>query len=449
MVFKRYFIFLIARITLLVINIFFLVYFLITPNYYYTIIVLALLFLIQAFSLLYFTNQPNRLAAKFLAQLDGDVVSDTFTDSKGYSGWPELKLFLNRMHEILAKKNAQNEKQRLMLEYLLDNVGAGIVIFDGHGRVKMKNNALQQMLGKIPVHINSFEDMKPGLSEILNQLEPRHPETLLLNQNHQLRKFALKCSIIKMDNQALKLVSFTDIHAEMQEGQIEAWQKLLRVMMHEVMNSLTPISGISSSLKRSIHQDGKLININEISEETLQTLFSGLDLLEERGEVLHNFVKKYRSLVVNKKPEIEAIQLCELLDTIVLLFSEQAHRIGVRIKSVVVPEDMVLETDERFLQQVLINLVKNAIEAMPGNKSPEVELSGKMTENGETWITVSDNGQGMTSAELEQVFVPFYSTRENGSGIGLSLSRQIVTALKGSIEIRSTKDKGTVVTIKF
>jgi two-component system nitrogen regulation sensor histidine kinase NtrY len=252
---------------------------------------------------------------------------------------------------------------------------------------------------------------------------------------------------IKLNQKSIKTLTLTDIRKELDNQEVESWQKLIRVLTHEIMNSLSPVTSLSSSLTTILEKNGKVKSLNDLTEDDISDTLTGIKTITKRGEGLMDFVKSYRSLIKIPKPNFEKVAVAELVNNIKSFLEPDCVKKGVKLK-IDIEDEFELLIDEKLIEQVLINLVKNASESLSEERDKTIRI--KTYKNHEKLcISVTDKGCGIETEEQEKIFIPFYSTKEKGSGIGLSLSRQIMQMHNSKIEVLSEVGTGTMVILVF
>jgi signal transduction histidine kinase len=266
--------------------------------------------------------------------------------------------------------------------------------------------------------------------------------------NH-LQSILVKATELKFESNIIKLVSFQNITNELDKKELDSWQRLIRVLTHEIMNSISPITSltgvISGYFKKKDNE--RPIPLENIDRQIVSKTLSGLNTIEETGKGLLDFVEKYRSLTSLPKPNLCRFTIESLFSKCKLLM-ESIISENIKITASVNPEDIAIVADYAQIEQTLINLIKNAVEAINGKKNGTIHLNAFNSDEG-TFIQVEDDGSGIPGDIIEDIFVPFYTTKKNGSGIGLSLSKQIMQNHYGTISVNSSPDKGSVFTLKF
>ena len=252
-----------------------------------------------------------------------------------------------------------------------------------------------------------------------------------------------------IDNKMYKLVSFQNIKQELDIKEQESWHKLIRILNHEVMNSMTPIVSLSKELNDTFFdKKGEKVPIRNISDDDFEDIYLSTKTIEKRSSALLNFVKGYRSFASLPKPDLKAVSLNEILSGVIKLLESKIKENNIQLIQNLQDEGFMILADKDMLEQVIINLLLNAIEAMQKATNPTISINYG-TENKYVFIKIEDNGMGISAEFIDKIFVPFFTTKKKGSGIGLSLSKQIMLAHKGNITVNSTMEKGTVITIKI
>jgi len=285
-----------------------------------------------------------------------------------------------------------------------------------------------------------------ALFKTIKNLEHGDRELVKINVDNELLQLSLQAVEFKMKKNAFKLVSLQNIHGELEEQELISWQKLIRVLTHEIMNSVTPIASLATTMENMLQED------EPISESEQEDIKMALKTINRRSEALLKFTETYRNLTRIPLPTFETVDAREMLRRVEMLFSPVFTEKKIDFKIVLPERPVLVEADPGLIEQVLINLVKNAIEAVTGeqnHESPEIILRLERLSNQSPVIRIVDNGPGINDEKLGKIFMPFFTTKKEGSGIGLSLSRQIMQMHKGSLVVLSEPDEGTVFTLRF
>ena len=401
-------------------------------------------------NLIQLLNTTNRKMSYFLESIQNN--DSTLIFPTQISGKPIRELYdgLNKINEQIKQLKIENQQREQYFQTILENVGTGIITCNSKGFVLHANSAVRRMLGlDVLTHINQLDRISRTLFQAVQQIKPFEQKLVSVTSERGTIELSLKATSFKTQTDELLLLSVQDIRNELDEKELDSWMKLIRVLMHEIMNSIAPITSLSESLSKLFTVDGKLVLREQIDEKTISTTARGLGVIGEQGNGLIQFVESYRKLTRVPKPDQKIFKVEELVNRMKVLYSSLENSDRVKLAVVVDPPELELFADENLISQVLLNLLKNALEALNGRTDGLIRIMVKVGKNNRPEITVADNGSGIPDEIMEQVFVPFFTTRENGSGIGLSLSRQIMRVHGGSLQVRSVPGKETVFSMIF
>jgi nitrogen fixation/metabolism regulation signal transduction histidine kinase len=328
------------------------------------------------------------------------------------------------------------------MNYIVSHVGIGLLSFDQNGNIEIINQAAKDLLGIGEINsINVLEGIHKGLSETIKKIKTEEQKVITLNSANRLLQLAIRVSVFKIGQKEIRLVSFQDIKNELDEKEMDSWQKLIRVLTHEIINSVTPLTSLTSTISGFFRKDDKILIARDISDEDIKEALTGLGYIEERGKSLIDFVSKFRSLTKLPAPKFEEISIEKLFSGILLLKKDELSGKGIELQCIPLSENITLFCDRSLVEHVLVNLINNSCDAIMSKNNMhgkgKIEISGSYTDNNRPKIDIKDNGVGITDIIMENVFIPFFTTKENGSGIGLSLSRQIMKLHGGVISVTS------------
>ncbi len=451
MVFKRFRINCIVRVTLLGLTIlgFFLILF--KTELYAALLIIGLLIIYQIYSLIHYIEKTNRELARFFASIRYSDFSQTFKDEGLGRSFDALRKAFTEVMNAFRKTRAEKEEHYRYLQTVVQHVGIGLIAFQPNGDVELINTAAKRLL-RVPSlkNINSLESFSKSLVETLQNIKPRERALIKVEDNDELLHLALYATGFKLRGQNFLLVSIQNIQSELEEKEIDAWQKLIRVLTHEIMNSITPIASLASTINELIKESWKLRHPDETSEaESLTDIHDAAQTIQKRSQGLLHFVDAYRNLTLIQKPNFQIFPVKELFVRVEKLMQANIQKKAITFEQKIEPATLELAADPELIEQVLINLLLNALHAVEGQKNAEIYLDARLDGRGRIVIQVKDNGPGITEENLEKIFIPFFSTREGGSGIGLSLSRQIMRLHHGSIGVHSEPDLETIFTLRF
>ena len=353
---------------------------------------------------------------------------------------------LNRMRNIFDKERHEIMEQERFYGQMLDHVQTGVVVIESdkatpsihEGRVIYCNSTALNLLGLATFgHIRQLRTISPALEEAFrNVADNREERAEYYNESGQ-KRISLTASSASIGGKAVKVVAFNDISNEMAENEQESWTKLIRVLTHEIMNTVTPIASLSDTLSEYIG--------NSEDSEYNSDIRSGLETISQSSKGLIKFVESYRNLTRVAAPVRKAFLVRELMERVIQLTGQQAEEQGVRLEFTEKAEDILLYADEGQISQILVNLVKNAIQA----SATSVEIVAEMDLAENVIIHVINNGRPISKESQEEIFVPFYTTKQEGTGIGLSLSRQIMRLHNGTLRLTRSDMQSTVFTLYF
>ena len=414
------------------------------------VFLLMVLELLVIINLIRYLNSTNRKLSFFLESIENEDSTLLMTTNEPNQPIRELYQSLNKVNKQIQQVKIESRQQEQYFQTLLEQVATGIINFDTNGFVLHANQAIKKMLGiHVLTHVNQLERVNGNLFQAVKNIKPFEQKLISVEGDRGIIQLSLKATSFKARDNELTLLSLQDIRHELDEKELDSWMKLIRVLMHEIMNSIAPITSLSESLCNFYSVDGRLVLPQEVNEATIQTTVRGLNVIKEQGLGLMQFVESYRKLSGLPKPVKKIIRLDELFGKIKILFAsiEKSDRMELTVK--LQNPGMELFADENLVVQVLVNLLKNAIQANENNTKGKIKLVAGLNPDRLPEIRIADNGPGIPADIVDQIFIPFFTTRENGSGIGLSLSRQIMQLHGGTLQVHSIPGKETVFSMIF
>lgn len=408
---------------------------------------LVIFWLLQLWFLIHYINKMIRDLKRFLLSIKYNDPTIKFNTDKSHP-FHELHKDYAEILDAFGKIRAEKEYEFQFFQTSIEHVSIGLIAFRTDGHIRLCNQAARDLLGvNSLVNISSLKTIKANLPKILRELKPNRPQILSLKNENILSKLSLNATNLKVKDEIIKLISIQNITNELEQGEMDAWQKLIRVITHEILNSVSPITLLSSGLINIFEKDGKQISANKLDDHCIKESLTGLRVIQNRSKSLSAFVDDYRTSMQLPAPKFEEIKVNDLFESLKILFKEELIQKDIKIEFRCVSKD-VLIADKKLIEQVLINLINNAVYFIGNIKHPEIQIVFMNIEN-HSIILVKDNGPGIEAEIIEQIFIPFFSTKEKGSGIGLSLSRQIMRMHNGNISVQSTVNKGSTFTLKF
>ncbi len=407
---------------------------------------LALLLLAE---LLRYIHRGYSELEAMLAAIQNNDFSPNFSPYPRRKGGVELGL--NRIMDAFRNIRQEKESHLRYLETVIRHVDQALLCFDGSGIIKLHNAALQKLFGRQKLtHLDDLKKIDAEILSVVTTLAPSETRMIRYQRGNAIIPLSVNASHFRIRGTAYTLIGFKDISLEIEENEVDSWQKLIRVLNHEIMNSAIPISTLAGVLNRMLADDqGNEADLCMLGPDEESDLRKGLQTIEKRSHGLVAFTQSTRSLIHMGEPKFDKIDLHQLIDRVVMLLKPDFENDGILIKWDVQPAGLTVLADQSMLEQVLINLLKNAREALENSQDGKIEILARRQEDGKILISVADNGCGISQESLSQIFIPFYTTREKGSGIGLSLSRQIMRLHKGSISVESEVNLGTKFVLRF
>jgi len=442
------------RIILIIISSFAFIYVLpfLHKEYYLSLIGIGILIIYQVYNLVRYVNKTNRKLAQFFNSVRNEDSVLSYSYNQEGKIFDTLYHSLNELNLSIGEMRRQNARQSIFLNNLVEQVGVGLISYTLDGSVQIFNNAAKKLLQIVQLsNICDIGTRYPELYKCLVDLQPNNHKVIKLATEQSVLFLSLKLSIFKSEMETLNLLSIQNIRVELEQNELDSWQKLIRVLTHEISNSISPITSLANTTKKYfVRKDtGSIIKLNELDDALLHKTVDSLDTIETTGRGLIEFVEKYRSLTALPHPKFEIFPIRDLFDKLQTLLKEEAGSQAIALFFTSSPNTLELTADFSLLEKLLINLVKNAFQALGDSKDGKVHVSAFKNIENRVIISVKDNGCGIPSTIIEDIFIPFYTTKNNGSGIGLSLSRQIMRLHSGTITVHSIPNTETVFSLVF
>jgi two-component system, NtrC family, nitrogen regulation sensor histidine kinase NtrY len=418
-------------------------------QWYVTISLFIAAALYEAIALVRFSTQSSREVARFLDALSVDDLSQSFSGLTADGAHRELGTAMERVLTRLRASRSERDEQAQYLQTLVNHVPVALISIDERGAVRMLNMAARRLFEISLTQVAQLSRYGETFAVSLESLSAGN--TAILRMERSSGTLLLKAAATEIVTRGLRtrLVSLQNIENEMSAQELEAWQTVIRVMAHEVMNSLTPVSSLATTAHDLVRDVLEQLPADDPRAASLADARDALEAVSRRSEGLLHFVRGHRRLTKPLAARIEVMPVQRLFARIQrLLASDLADR-DIRMLTRVEPETLELAMDTELLDQALINLVRNAIEALRDTPSGQIALSAYREPDGRIAISVSDNGPGIAPDQREKVFVPFFTTKRQGSGIGLTLVRQIAAAHGASVDVGETPGGGATVRLRF
>ena len=439
---------LIVRIILLTFSIFILAYLFNEYSNFIWSIIVSIAIIYQVYLLIKYIDKSNRELAYFLESITYSDFSQKFDFSKLGSSFKALSNEFNQIMEKFRQARSDREESLNYLETVVQHIGVGLISFDPDGNVGLINKSAKRILRINTLHnISALDKISPNFSEFIGQLPSGKKAAFKIIDKDEIVQLLIYTTDFRMHDKTCKLVALQNIQSELEEKEIDAWQKLIRVLTHEIMNSVTPISSLASTVNQYLfNKEG---SANSLSNETTEDIRLAINTIQKRSEGLVSFVEKYRSLTKIPKPNLDTVKVSQLFDRIKKLMESALNGTNIKFEILINPLNLEVTADSDLLEQVLINLLNNSIQSLSGTNNGKICLSAFIDERGYAIFKVIDNGAGISQEIMDKIFIPFFTTKKEGSGIGLSISQQIIRAHGGSLNVSSKPNEETMFTIRI
>jgi two-component system, NtrC family, nitrogen regulation sensor histidine kinase NtrY len=403
----------------------------------------------QVSQLVKVVERPTQDVSSFLDAIKFDDLSSSF---KTESPDPSVQKLHREMNEALGKlRQSRKEKdsEYQFFKNIVQHVGIGILTFKRDETIQIINNAAKRLLHIDKAdRLHDLRDVSEDMVEAFLKLKTGGRELVRVKNGDETIQLSIYAIELTLRGEEVKLISMSNIQSELEEKEMEAWQNLVRVLTHEIMNSVTPISSLAGVVEEELHRK-LLANELNMEKEEAEDMHLSIQTISRRSEGLIKFVKEFRSLTHIPKPKLAEVCIRPLLDELAMLHKKELADNNITISISVEPDTLCIRADKTLVEQVLINLIKNAIQAFGEKQDKKIMLSSYVNENGGVIVSVKDNGTGIEPEALEKIFIPFFSTKKTGSGIGLSLSKQIMRQHEGNIAVKSVLGEGTEFLLRF
>jgi nitrogen fixation/metabolism regulation signal transduction histidine kinase len=451
MVFNRFRIAIAWRVILIALTVLLLFILLEMPKYRFSAILIGLLVILEVIILIRFVERTNRKLTRFFESIRYADFSSSFSDPGLGKSFEDLSREFNRVIEAFKKYRTEKEEHYNYLQTVIQHISIGILVFKRDGKVEVYNQALSRMLKLRNIRfISELGIIKENLPAVLMGLRAGDSLLFKVFSGDELLQLSITATEFRMHGEDYTLVSMQNISAELDEKEIESWQKMIRVLTHEIMNSITPITSLASTVHdMTIRREDGRVYMNKLDEEDIESVDSAITTIQKRSQGLLNFVEIYRDLTRIPKPNFRYFRVQELFDRCSLLLKPKIDELGVECTSRIFPPDLMVTADPDLIDQVVINLMLNAIDAVKEVEKPMITVVATINNSNRVVIDIQDNGTGIKPDIMDKIFMPFFTSKKHGNGIGLSLSRQIMHLHKGSILVRSKPEEGTVFTLVF
>ena len=413
-------------------------------EWFFSLLILVILFVYQVYELIRFVTRTNQELAKFMFAIRHSDYSISFSPKKLGSSFDELHGSFQEIIGSFRKARIEKEAQYQYFKLMVEHLSIGIISLNRKEEIVLMNQAAEKILESPNVkYWKRFTEKNPVFSRAVDSIGEGGSKLIELHIGHEIRHISVYVTSIMLIGERFKVITFQNIKTEIELKEIEAWHKLIRILTHEIMNSVTPIASLTETMGMLLEdEEGNQKGPGELDEETITDIRMALKTIDRRSNGLLHFVTDYRKLTKVPEPRLERFKISDLMERVKLLMQGETSRANVELRVIHKVKNLEMYADVKLLEQILINLVVNAIDAVHEKEDGFIQMSAYIDGNQKV-IEISDNGSGIDPELLDKIFIPFFSTKEKGSGIGLSLSKHIMKMHEGTIRVQSKKDEGS------
>ena len=410
---------------------------------------LLVIWLGQILFLTWYMNRIHRDMGRFMNALRNQDTSQHFTWGKGGKYFQRLYASFEEISRNFRFIRIEKETENQFFREIIHESVLGIMAINEDGTIRLINRAALDLLNVEQLsNLQKLGERYPEFREIITETKDETHHQMKMVMDGKLVHLAVKTTDILILGDRVRICFMSDISREIAWNEVETWQKLIRVLNHEIANSVSPIHVLSTSLYEQFHRGKKRKEYDEIDNKLIDRTIEGLQAITRRSGGLSDFIDTFRNFTNTGVPDCSRVKIRELLKQTETIMSAEISRSGAAVSVEVIPADLEVLADEKLIEQVLINLVKNALQATRETPKPMISFRGYRAGQ-QVCLEISDNGKGIPGDMLDLVFTPFFSTRKEGSGIGLSLARQVMQMHHGSVSVRSEEGRQTTFTLSF
>ena len=430
----------------------FLFFYSVNSKFFIAPVLVGIAIIFQVTSLIRYVDKTNRELTSFLESIRFSEFTRSFQIEKMGGTFDELNKAFNEVIEDFQRVRSEKEEHFHYLQTIVQNIDVSLIAYRKDGNVELINKTAKKLFQVSSLkNIKDLEPLSSEIVDILLNIRPGENKLVRVSDEEDILQLAIYATTIKIRDKLIILATIKDIQNVLEEQETEAWQKLIRVLTHEIMNSITPIASLSATLDDMLSGFNTERNVNEFKLDagSISEIQKALQTINKRSVGLMHFVNTYRNLTRIPKPNFKVCSIDEIFKSIQRLMEEEINKCNIKFIVKTEPENIKITADEQLIEQVLINLIKNSIYALQKKSDGEIQLIGFLNKRGRATIQVIDNGPGILKDVLDKIFIPFFTTKPSGSGIGLSLSKQILRLHNGAISAHSQPDKETIFTLTF
>jgi nitrogen fixation/metabolism regulation signal transduction histidine kinase len=449
MIYKNFRLAIFSRVFLIVALSVTIAFVVVTKPMFFVLAATILLLIALIFNLIRYIEKTNHDLTHFLLSIRQGAFTESYTSGNRGKQHKQLSDALNEIVSEFAKVNEQKELHYQFLKTLNENINVSIFSFDATGDLITMNQAAKRMLD-LPSFskLEHFKKIDPVLHQAVSTLDPEVRTVVKVILREETFQLSVQLKEIILNGKSVRIVLLQNLNNELESKEIEAWHQLIRVLTHEIMNSVTPIVSLTDAVESILRTNtGAQKDFTKLSPENIDDVYSGLATIQSRSKGLIKFVTSYKEFARPIDAKFETLDMSSLLQRTITLLHPQFKEQKVELRTEIPPGNLTANGDASLLEQVLINLLKNALEAVASDGTGLIRIIFRK-KNHQTLIFVTDNGPGIDAETLPRIFVPFFTTKPKGSGIGLSLSRQIMKIHNGTIKVQ-TSERGSVFVMEW
>lgn len=402
-------------------------------EWYITSALIGILIISAFIELIRYVEKTNRQLASFLSNIKNRDFSGSIGMIKGHT-FGELNEIQNEIMDEFKDIKVEKEVHYQYLQVILSQIDIAIVCFNEKGEIKFSNKAASNFFPKHIKGIDDFKKLNLELYQIITELKPSENKIIGLRSSDSVAQLLVSCSLFKVEKEEFKLFSFKNIKEELDNKELDAWQMLIRILSHEIMNSTTPIVSLTEAISDILFVEGERVPLPNIDKEDSNEIYNGIEVIARKSRDIQSFVQAYKDLTRIPFPKFELFSVKGFCENIQNLFVNEFKGRGICFQ-ISMQSDFQLKADKLQLEQVIVNLIRNAMDAVEAIDNPQISISVKRMER--VFFEVKNNGNEIEEEFLRKIFIPFYTTKPKGSGIGLSVCRQIVRLHGGQITVDS------------
>jgi two-component system nitrogen regulation sensor histidine kinase NtrY len=438
------------RTVLIMLTLLVLTYLMVTPGYHAATIALMLVLIFECYSMVKFIVRTNAELVRFLEAARYADYSQRFELTALGAGFSELgDAFADILAGFQANRQKQEEKFR-HVKAVVEHLPVPLISIKQDSTVKLWNNAARRLFGASRIAtVNDLEQFGNDLVFHLTNIKAGERRLVSFQIDNMAHQLSVSMTDIIVGREEEKLLSLQDIQNELDANQLQAWQDLVRVLTHEIMNSITPVASLAKTAVDLVQDTKEQVKDQPDVLEQLSDIASAVQTVARRSDGLMKFVGSYRKLTRLPPPNRANCKVAECFAQVIEISKQADQKCDTQFRVNIEPSELELNADRAMLEQILINVVKNAQQAMQHTDSPIISIFAGINRRGHMVIEIADNGPGIDDDVKSKIFVPFFTTKKDGSGVGLALTRQVMNAHGGSIKVANSETGGALFTLVF